>query len=282
MRLPTVSTLAAVSVLATLLSGCGQASAAQEPLATTVEGAYRQALAVTPMPYAVESAHRYWVTAPANERGDDRYYVEELQRRIAQDRKARAVRTVVEALDDGCVDIVLKGCSVTAGGFVQGGDKRLWFQIQDGFTEEDGVGGGVVIFEQEAGGALKPIYWTFEGARYEAPMLTPDGEGRWLLIAPGISRGTGSGDMTVMLLWRDGQWRPVDIFWQARAGDLLQGFEVRHQPRWRFPELSAHTPLWRPKDGNCCGEGGEAFLSFEIIDDRLTLTEADIRRRGAD
>lgn len=277
MRLFTVSIIG----LTAILSACGQvpAAEAQEPLATTVDGAYRQALAVTPMPYEVEAEHRYWTTAPANERGEESFYIEDLHRRITQDRKARAVRTTVDALDDGCVDIALKGCSVTSGGFVQGGDKRLWFQIQDGFTDEDGVGGGVVIFEQEAGGALKPIYWTFEGSRYDPPMLTENGEGRWLLIAPGISRGTGSGDMTVMLLWRDGQWRPVDMNWQSRAGDLLQGMEVRHQPRWHFPELGAWTPLWRPQDANCCGEGGNAGLDFDIVDDKLTLTHVNIQRR---
>ena len=277
MRLLTVSLLA----LALAGSACGQAPAAatQQPLATTADGAYRQALAVTPMPYDVENVHRYWMSEPADQR-DETSYVEALQRRIVQDRKARAARVTIEALKDGCVDIVLKGCSVTSGGFVQGGDKRLWFQIQDGFTDEDGVGGGVVIFEQEAGGALKPIYWTFEGSRYDPPMLTPNGEGRWLLIVPGLSRGPGSGDMTVMLLWRDGRWRPVDIHWQDRAGDLLKGFEVRHQPRWRFPELSAWTPLWRPQDANCCGEGGDAGLDFDIVDDRLTLTSVNMRRAG--
>jgi len=275
MRLSTASILA----LALAGSACGPAPAAEarEPLATTAEGAYRQALAVTPMPYAVESEHRAWLAAPADERGDEEFYVDALQRRIVQDRKARAVRTTVEALRDGCVDIVLKGCSVSSGGFVQGGDKRLWFQIQDGYTEEDGVGGGVVIFEQQSDGALKPIYWTFEGSRYDPPMLTPNGEGRWLLIAPGLSRGTGSGDMTVMLLWRDGQWRPVDINWQDRAGALLRGLEVRHQPRWHFPELSAWTPLWRPDDANCCGEGGDAGLDFDIVDDKLTLTAVNMR-----
>ena len=280
MRLLTVSILA----LTAMLSACGQAPTAEarEPLATTVDGAYRQALAVTPMPYEVEAGHRYWTTAPANERGEDSFYVEDLQRRITADRKARAARTTVEALDDACVDIVLKGCSVSSGGFVQGGDRRLWFQIQQGFTDEDGVGGGVIIFEQESGGALKPIYWTFEGARYDAPMMTPHGEDGWLLIAPGVSRGTGSGDMTVMMLWRDGAWRPVDVDWRSRAGDLLGGFEVRHQPRWRFPELSAHTPLWRPEDGNCCGRGGEAGLDFEIVDEKLTLMGANIRRSGED
>ena len=280
MRLLTVSILA----LSAALAACGQAptAEAQEPLATTVDGAYQQALAVTPMPYEVEAEHRYWTTAPAGERGEDSYYIEDLQRRITADRKARAARTTVEALDDGCVDIVLKGCSVASGGFVQGGDQRLWFQIQNGFTDEDGVGGGVVIFEQEAGGALKPVYWTFEGARYDAPMMTPHGENQWLLIAPGLSRGTGGGDMTVMMLWRDGKWRPVDIDWQSRAGDLLKGLEVRHRPRWFFPELSAWSPLWRPDDGACCGRGGQVWMDFGIVDDRLTLTSADIRPPGED
>lgn len=273
--------LLTVSILACALAGagCTQApAAAQEPIAATLDDAYRQALALSPMPYEVEARRRDWLSMPADQRGDEAHELERLQRRIVQDRKARAIRTTTEALPGGCVDIVLKGCSVTAGGFVQGGGRRLWFQIQDGFTDEDGVGGGVVIFEQEAGGALKPIFWTFEGSRYDAPLLTPHGQGQWLLIAPGLSRGTGSGDMTVMMLWRDGAWRAVDMDWQGRAGDLLKGFEVRHQPRWHFPELSAHTPLWRPSDPNCCGQGGAAGLSFDIVQDRLILTDVNIQR----
>ena len=50
--------------------------------------------------------------------------------------------------------------------------------------------------------------------------------------------------------------------------------EVRHRPNWNFHDgLRAITPLWNAADAQCCGEAGVALLEFEIIDDRLTLTD---------
>ena len=275
MRIITLAMLA----LAAATSACSAQTPAAAPeaaVADTVDGAYRQALAVSPLAYEIENQHRYWTTAAADERSDETSYLESLQMRIRQDRKASAVRTTPAALN-ACVDVVLKGCSVQSAGFLGMGDEgRIWWQIQDGFTDEDGVGGGVVVFEEIAGGQLKPILWTFEGSRYENPYLEPQDDGGWLLIAPGISRGTGSGDMTVMMTHRADGWHAVDMDWQSRAGDKLGGFETRHQPRWLFPQLAAWSPLWREDDANCCGTAGWAAMEFGIVDDRLTLTEAEI------
>ncbi len=273
MRIVTLAILA----LAASSAACAQDAPAPAPaVAETVEGAYRQALALSPLPYEVENEHRYWTGAPADERSDEANYLERLQRRVRQDQTASAARTTPAELD-ACVDVVLKACAVRSAGFMSfGDDRRVWWQIQDGFTDEDGVGGGVIVFEEIEGGALKPILWTFEGWRYENPFLEPQGEGRWLLIVPGISRGTGSGDLTLMTLWRDGGWHPVDVDWQSRVGDMLGGMEVRHQPLWRFPRLEARSQLWRADDGGCCGMGGEVLMDFDIIDDRLVVTNAEI------
>ncbi len=266
-------------------SACSAQTPAAPPataVADTVEGAYRQALAVSPLRYEVENEHRYWTSAPAGERSDEASYIESLQRRIRQDQRASAARTTPVALN-ACIDVVLKSCGVQSAGFLSMGDEgRIWWQIQDGFTDEDGVGGGVVVFEEVAGGRLKPILWTFEGSRYENPYLEPHGDGRWLLIVPGISRGTGSGDMTVMMIRRDGGWHAVDMDWTSRVGDKLSGFETRHQPRWLFPRLEAWSPLWRADDGNCCGTAGSVEMEFDVIDDRLTLTDAEITAAAGD
>lgn len=269
----------AILALAAATSACNApspAAASEEPVAGTVDGAYRQALAGSPLAWQVETEHRYWTTAAADQRSDEASYLADLQARIREDRKAAAVRTAPAALNV-CVDVVLKGCGVRSAGFLGMGDEgRIWWQIQDGYTDEDGVGGGVVVFEEVEGGQLKPFVWSFEGSRYESPYLEPYGDGQWLLIVPGVSRGTGSGDMTVMMLKRDGGWRAVDMDWQSRVGDRLGGFETRHQPRWRFPALEAWSPLWRADDGNCCGTAGSVEMEFEVVDDRLTLTGAEI------
>lgn len=269
----------AILVLAVATSACSAQSsvgAPEEPLGEAVAGAYRQALAASPLAWQVEHEHRYWTTAAADQRSDEASYLADLQARIREDRKAAAVRTTPDALNV-CVEVVLKGCGVRSAGFLGMGDEgRIWWQIQDGYTDEDGVGGGVVVFEEVAGGQLKPLVWTFEGARYENPYLEPHGDGQWLLIVPGLSRGTGSGDMTVMMLRRDGGWHAVDMDWQGRVGDRLGGFEARRQPRWRFPALEAWSPLWRAENGNCCGTAGSVEMEFDVVDDRLTLTGAEI------
>lgn len=274
MRIITLAILA----LAAANSACiAQTSPSPDaPVAETLEGAYRQALAVSPLPYEIENEHRYWTTAPADQRSDEANYLADLQARIRQDQKASAARTTPAALN-ACVDVVLKSCGVLSAGFLSMGDEgRIWWQLQDGYTEENGVGGGVMLFEEVAGGELKPILWTFEGSRYENPYLEPRDDGQWLVIVPGISRGTGSGDMTVMMLRRDGGWHAIDMDWTSRVGDKLGEFETRHQPQWRFPRLEASSDLWRADDGNCCGSAGSVRLDFDIVEDRLTLTEAKI------
>lgn len=262
----------AAALLATS-PACSQTPAAA-PLPTTVDGAYREALRLSPLPLDVEVEQRDWQANRSD--SDDQYHLERLQRRIAADRRARALRVQPADLEKACLEIELQGCGVSGGGFLRGGDDfTLHWQVQDGFTEEDGVGGGVVVLERRGGsGPLTPLVWTAEGSAYEAPVLSFEGEGQWLLILPGVSRGTGAGDMLRMMLFRDGVWRQVDTDWQSRAGDLLKGREVRHRPNWNFHDgLRAITPLWNAADAQCCGEAGVALLEFEIIDDRLTLTD---------
>lgn len=266
--------LLASAAAALALSACviPEPPAPAEP--ATIPLAYEMAMALSPVPHALEERHRYWRSDGADL--NDESYLDELQRRIRQDRAARDLNVKPEALSRGCVELTLKGCASRAGGFLRQGETVVWWQIQDGFTDEDGVGGGVIVFEAR-GDRLRPILWDFEGGRYDAPLLIPVDAGV-LLIAPGLSRGTGSGDSTVMAILRDGEWRPVDTHWQERARDQLGGFSVYHQPRWDFEQMSAFTPLWRDSDPGCCGTAGTADIDFDIVDDRLTVV--GVRLKG--
>lgn len=278
MRMLTMTALA-TALLATG-PACSQApTAAAVP--TTVDAAYREALRLSPLPHDVEAEQKDWQANRSD--AEDEFHLERLQRRIAADRRARALRVRSGDLEKGCLEIELQGCGVEAGGFLRGGDDfTLYWQTQNGHTDADGVGGAVVVLERQRGGALTPLVWTAEGSAYEAPILSFEGEGQWLLILPGVSRGTGAGDMLRMMLFRDGAWRQVDTDWQSRAGGLLKGLEVRHRPNWSFHDgMRAITPLWNAVDAQCCGEAGVALLEFEVIDDRLTLTEVK-RLGGAD
>lgn len=255
------------------LSACGLPAPAQD-VPTTIPEAHAAAVALSPVPHVLEESHHYWRIDGADPA--DESYLDVLQRRIRQDRAARDLRVTPEALSRGCVELTLKGCASRAGGFLRHGGTVLWWQLQDGYTEEDGVGGGIIVFEAE-GNRLRPILWDFDGGRYDAPLLIPVDAGL-LLIAPGLSRGTGSGDSTVMAILRDGEWRPVDTRWQERAREKLGGFSVYHQPRWDFEQMSAWTPLWREGDAGCCGTAGTADIDFDIVEDRLTAV--GVRLKG--
>lgn len=177
------------------------------------------------------------------------------------------------SLTESCVAVRLQGCSVAGAGMLPLEEgRRLWWQVQAGYTDEDGIGGGLLVFEQVADDALVPVIWAFDAGIYEAPILTRVDSGL-LLVAPGISRGNGAGDASVLMIRRDDGWRQVDTGWQERAGQLLDGREVRHRPYWYWQEMLAMTPLWRPEDAACCGEAGVALLGFDVVDEQLILTD---------
>lgn len=278
--------LAAVLVILAAGAACSQAGAQGGTLPTTVEAAYREALTLSPLKHDVESEHRYWLedqTLPEETRPDDSRYLERLQRRITYDRRARALRPRPEGIGGGCLEIELNGCDADSGGFIKVDDNRtLYWQTQTGFTDEDGSGGGVVVLERVGNApTLTPLVWTSEGSHYDPPILVSQGNGKWLLILQGVSRGTGAGDMLKMMLFRDGAWHEIDTDWQTRGRALLNGMEVRHRPFWSFHDgMRALSPLWRANDSGCCGEGGVALLDVDIIDDRLTLTEVRVLEAG--
>lgn len=263
--------LAAV-ILALAGPAFGQEQAAAErPVPTTIAAAYREAMQSSPSPQVVTEIHRSW-TGDGSQ-ADDIDYLNQLQARIRQDRIARAARPTPLSLTETCVAVRLQGCSVAGAGVLPlDRERRLWWQIQDGYTEEDGIGGGLLVFEQAGDGPLAPVVWAFEAGVYEAPILTQVDSGL-LLVAPAISRGNGAGDASVLMIRREDGWRAVDTDWQERAGQLLNGREVRHRPYWYWSEMLAMTPLWLPADAACCGQAGVALLSFDVVDERLTLTE---------
>lgn len=265
-----------LTVVALALALAGPATA-QTPAPTggarpaTIEAAYREAMQSSPIPQLVAEAHRGWVGEGSPP--DDIEYLHRLQTRNRQDGIARAARPTPLSLAETCVAVRLQGCAVASAGVLPlDDDRRLWWQVQEGHTDEDGVGGGLMVFEQAGGGPLTPVVWAFEAGVYEAPILTRVDGGR-LLIAPGVSRGNGAGDASVMMIRREDGWRPVDTDWQGRAGRLLNGREVNHRPYWYWQEMLAMTPLWGAGDAACCGRAGVALLSFDVVDDQLILTE---------
>lgn len=161
-------------------------------------------------------------------------------------------------------------------------------QIQSGFSQEDGVGGGVVIY-QDLGSGWEKLASDFAGYTYHLPTFAQMDEGMIMHIA-GARPGTGSGnaDIAFFAPWSDAGdtpsgWRQIDITsWKDTIGDHLpEGLEIWHGVDfdlgdWLWIDLTAKTYLWKADtDGGCCPTGGRALIHFDLKDDALVVRKVD-------
>ena len=198
------------------------------------------------------------------------------QRRGPDGRMVAAAGGVIPrptGIEHRCLGAALQGCRVTGAGVAMGEDgrTRVHWQIQQGFTEADGVRSGIVLLA-EAQGGVRLLGWSFEGQGYEAPRILAS-EGGTLLHVRGMAGGTGraNGD----LLFRQGPrgWEEIETeSWKtALPARLPAGLELRQAVTYDFAEMSAEARLARAEDANCCPSGGGAMLDFRIEGQALVL-----------
>lgn len=283
-------TLAVLAMATLTLAGAGPV-VSQTP---TLEQALRRARDYTPLPLSLARDQADWVESHANlpESFDP---ADDIQSRIealtAQaERDERLSRTVFRdgapVLGRECVVTGLKGCSSSMGGYIALDDGGLQWQVQEGYTDENGISGGIVfIGDAHAArfGPVAPVAWSFDGARFEAPVLLsgPEFDGKAYIAVPGIHAGSGSGNADVLFRWTphaSPELVQIDTWsWRDSLDEMLpEGLEVWQGVRFNWPNMMAFTPLWQDGDGNCCGTGGTATLSFRIEGDRLVLSDARV------
>lgn len=187
---------------------------------------------------------------------------------------------LLDRIDTECLETILSDCKVLTAGFVNmdWGDREgapmLAWQTQTGFTPDDGVLGGFVLLQHEAG------TWTrldsgFDGSRFYPPRLSEEG----LLHIPGYTGGTGAYNADRLYQWDETGWRPVDMTtWSKSIAERLpDGLEIWKGVQYEFENpwsgLVARTPLWRGDDANCCPTGGNAEIAFAVDDSRLVVTD---------
>lgn len=257
-----------------------------------VEAALREAMAVTPTPASLHDDQANWLAERAEAvAGDlaavDGDRVERLRRAAARDRTARAQRLTADALADGCVPLGLDGCRASRGGYLQASSgETLYWQVQEGSTDTDGVSGAAVLLSRD-GQTLTPVAWT-SGGFYRPPELIETGDAGDLYVAiPGYWGGTGQYNADVLFRWTPGAATPlveIDVRqWRATLDARLpKGLEVWKGVDFHWPALAAWTPLWTLDDANCCASGGEANLDFGIRDDVLILSDVNVVDRVFD
>ncbi|MDQ3124105.1 MAG: hypothetical protein M3Q74_00670, partial [Pseudomonadota bacterium] len=155
----------------------GSTLAQVPPPSAELNAAFEAARTASPTSPQLEAEHREWLHYRALDEhgygadGDDERILD-LNRRAQRDRALREVTLTSPESLGSCMGSVLKGCSSRAAGWLSSPDgDRLFWQLQDGFTDENGITGGFMLLSSGGMGPVRPGAWAFEGYRYEAPTL---------------------------------------------------------------------------------------------------------------
>jgi hypothetical protein len=270
------------------LSGVGIAQPAPATPAA-VEAAFQAALLRSPTPLSVRQDQADYLRERAEAPGAefveaaDEGRLERLMRSAEVDLRAATAAARLDELVESCLDLgAVDGCDGVAGGWLTGPEgRRLFWQIQGGSTEEDGITGGVLLLT-ETNGRLEPAAWAFRGSSYDPPVLF-QADGGLFVAVPGATFGAGRGDADLLFRWTPGAERPltqIDSWsWRDDLAAKLPGLHAFGRVRIDYAEMVALTELWREGDAGCCGTGGHVLIDFAILDGRLAVSEARLRDR---
>ena len=270
----------AAVLASSLIVGLLTTAAAPQDSQRRAEAAFDAARAVSPTPVRVEHARLVWLDDRAMDGADvagtDEEWTERWRLSAARDAQVRSQAIQGDSLPGACVDIGLSDCSTPTGGYLNIRGARLMWQLQDGFTPEDGKSAGYVLLTGTD--RLRAEAWGHEAVWYEAPKIIWIEEQAYIGVA-GVMAGTGVFNADALYRFTPGADHPLteidNTSW--RADDLPAllptGLEIWKGVAFNYDTLTARTALWKPDDGNCCPSGGEATLVFEILGDRLVLTQ---------
>ncbi|RZJ76939.1 MAG: hypothetical protein EON88_36010 [Brevundimonas sp.] len=276
-----------MKIAVALALGLLTAAAAPQDREQTAEAAYSAARAASPTPLRLDRDRQEWRLYRQSEGADvaetDQRWTERWAAAGARDSRVRALAVAGPTLSRDCVDIGISGCTTPTGGYLNIRGQVLMWQLQEGFTPEDGKTAGYVLLTGTD--RLRAEAWGHEGVWYEAPKILWIEDQAYVGVA-GVMAGTGVFNADALFRFTPDAPRPlteIDNFsWRDTdlPGLLPTGLEIWKGVSFNYDTLTARTALWRPADGNCCPSGGEATLVFEIRDDRLVLTQ--LLRDGAE
>lgn len=270
----------AALLASSLLLGLLTTAAAPQRMQKEATAAFVAARAVSPTPLRLDIERQEWL----RERGFESADIEETDERWAArwaasaltDARVRSLAIRAAGLPDACVEIGLDNCTTSTGGYLNIDGERLIWQLQNGFTPQDGGVAGYVLLT--GGERLQAQAWDHGGIRYEPPQIFRVEDQVYVAVA-GVIAGTGAYNADALYRFTPGAdqplteidnetWRDTDL-----PALLPAGLEIWKGVAFNYDGLTARTGLWRQSDGNCCPSGGEATLEFQIRGDRLVLTQ---------
>jgi hypothetical protein len=254
---------------------------AQSQPPQAVERAYVTARAVSPTPLSIDRERAAWLMERAESAAvadTDEQWRAHWAASADRDITTRGMVVLADDLAQGCIDIRLGGCTSPSGGYVPMGEHRLFWQLQEGSTPEDGVGSGFVLLAGTQA-HLNPAAWDFEGVLYEPPVVFRQDDSLYVAVA-GRSVGTGSFNVDRLFRWVPNAPEPLvqidnETWLDTLDQHLPPGLSVWKGVAFNYPSLSAETALWRDQDGNCCPTGGQAVIGFEIRGNALVVTDVE-------
>jgi len=253
---------------------------------TDIEQVWARARAVSPQPLSLDREHAEWLEERKTDESADRVWDGRWTFSATRDAAARRLVVSEDRLAMACVDFDLHDCVVQQAGSLMARDGQLYWQIQYG-EEPNGTTQGFILLTPTAQG-LKPVAWSFDGLVYSPPILIHDEDGRAYVAIPGRKAGTGKYNADRLYRWTPTAAVPLTQIdnesWRdgldARlpAGLHVQkGVDFSYENLGNVVNLSAQTLLWRDDDGNCCAAGGDAWLTFDIENDALVLTDVQVQ-----
>ena len=266
-----------------LVCGNPDLSALDETLAQ----AFAAAAAEVPRAAALRAEQRRWIAERRDKASDARAM------RLAYDDRIRALRAIVDetrriradvpagTLQQTCVALQNdqdETCRVEETGVV---GSALTYQIQAYYEGNLRAEGAIVILAPAGPDALRPLLWDMEdSAHFTAPRMIAVQGGGFLELSGSLE---GTGDLNAGSLYRqvDGRWHEIDTasWLNDMAMRLPKGLAVWKgvYPDWH--RMTAETPLWRTRDGNCCPSGGSARATLALRGDRIVLTGLQVSDR---
>lgn len=252
-----------------------------------VNAAYEAALAESPTPSLLRASQAAWLsewTEYPDSRADlEEIRLTELRALTARDRTIRAGRLAIADLDSACLNTTMMACEVTDSGSLPMPDGTpLYFQMQQGATEEEGTGTAILIMAAE-GATLTPVFWLAGPLGVSNPEIhRPEEDGGPTYVAlPAYGQGTGSHWMGSMFRWNGAGAAPTEIdarTWLDRLDERLpEGLQVWKGPAFHWDWLSAESPLWQESDANCCATGGEVFVELKVEDEAIAIVNVSVQ-----
>uniref|UniRef100_UPI0035941599 hypothetical protein n=1 Tax=Blastomonas sp. TaxID=1909299 RepID=UPI0035941599 len=210
------------------------------------------------------------------------YVLTEIRAQVIIAQSVESPQALDAAFAQTCHVTAIKACHVEAARFLATGatdtERRVAWQMLAGLEPGGGVPLRMAVAWDITDGAPKLIGIATTDGEPLPPRLVNNG-GEVILHLPARTAGSGEGNADVLFLDRGGQWVNIGMTtWKDELPALLPtGMALWKGVEYGFHGLGSSFPVWREGDGNCCPTAGEAYASFKIVDNRLSIDTLDFR-----